>query len=1416
MQRKFTSALALGALALAAALALPQPSAAAEPVQAAGQRQYSIPLFIAASHPTRQGFARITNLSDRSGEVNIVAIDDSGARFGPLSFILGPQASLHFNSDDLENGNARKGLSGSAGDGQGDWRLEIGTDLEIEPLAYIRTEDGFLTSMHGKGSAGALPILNPGSNASQRSALRLVNRGQRPAEAVITGVDDRGQSPGGEVRVSLAAGAARTIGARELEIGGSGLSGALGDGQGKWRLSIAADGPVQAMSLLNSPTGHLTNLSAALSRRQRIPLFMSASDPARQGFARIRNRSDRAGEVRVFAIDDAGRRQGPATLSLGANETVHFNSGDLEGGNADKGLSAGVGPGEGDWRLELSTDLNIEAAAYVRTADGFLTPMQDVARYVDQRHFLPIFNPGSNDRQRSRLRLANPGDGAVQVAITGVDDQGASPGGGVSLSLPAGAARTLDARELEAGGPGFSGALGDGEGKWRLFVTADGPLQAMSLLESPTGHLTNLSSAARGEPVALGISVLGGGEVAVADRPNALQCGEAGACQWTFEADSQIVLQAVPDTGREVRWAGCDRAEDDQCELSLGGARFVSATFLTADPPAFADNVIELSSAQIAGLMEHDLQGDGLLAFAPDTPGVDGWAEGDILVSGGSDAESDDSPPFAQRIERAEEQADRHAFSTAPASLDEIFASGSWSASASAEDADPSAVAALNRPAAMGSAGTGAGSGLSYAGLSGNPRFPHRLNVNLNFGGGVEVGGTIDFRIVPTIDHVDGGSPSTRYMVYADTDSRLRATVQPGASLQSARTVGAPIRFPPMPIYGPVFVVPELRLEVTVGVGVGAKPMGPMLSSDLSAVVGVRHSNAGGFAPVYHAEVKRSDFDLGRIDLDAQAQVEAGLQGVVTFKVMGLGGPSARFAGVMGVEKCAWGDYANAYGGARLGLGGELRVLGQAVQLDFPLWERVSQLGRHGLALNRRDSLFGLVSNLRIEDPAGGADDACPSTFDSLRLRWDALEGAGQAGQSCGIGYNIYRDGRRVAGGLAGDAFEDRGLADGQQYCYQVSANLPSGVETDRSAEVCGIPQRLLPGPPTDVEAEALSSSEARVSWDAPADDACLTGYRVLHGDRYVGSVRVGTRTARVRSLQPETRYCFHVRSASNAGQSESSPSACITTPAEQPLEAGERFRDCPECPEMVVVPAGTFQMGNHAVLGEPGPSSGFGSPKPVHPSDFGSPEPVHRVTIGSPFAMGVYEVTFAEWDACVAAGGCGGYRPRGIARWRGDEDGQRGGRHPVLNVSWRDAQRYVEWLSGRTGQRYRLPSEAEWEYAARAGTTGPYHTGSTISGDQANTDRGSNTTLPVGSFPANGFGLHDVLGNVWEWVQDCWNLDYQGAPGDGSAWENGNCSHRIMRGGCYGTFQMPVYARFESNIDRRDICEGFRVARAL
>ena len=251
-------------------------------------------------------------------------------------------------------------------------------------------------------------------------------------------------------------------------------------------------------------------------------------------------------------------------------------------------------------------------------------------------------------------------------------------------------------------------------------------------------------------------------------------------------------------------------------------------------------------------------------------------------------------------------------------------------------------------------------------------------------------------------------------------------------------------------------------------------------------------------------------------------------------------------------------------------------------------------------------------------------------------------------------------------------------------------------------------------------------------------------------------------------------------------------------------LEPGDKFRECEACPEMVVVPAGTYLMGSP--VWEAGRDDDEG--------------PQRRVTIGEPFAVGVYEATFAEWDACVRGGGCGRYLP--------DEGWGRGNR-PVIYVSWEEAQAYGRWLSRETGQEYRLLSESEWEYVARAGTTTPFHTGRTISTDQANYD-GNYTygagsegkyreqTMPVGSFAPNAFGLYDVHGNVWEWTQDCWNESYRGAPEDGSAWERGDCGRRVIRGGGWGNSPGVLRSadRFSWGTTGTHFALGFRVARTL
>ncbi len=494
-----------------------------QPVYA--QTEHELPLVMSASSLRQQGFVRVINRSDRAGTVRISAIDDEGRRFGPTHLSLDALEAVQFNSQDLERGNAGVGLSGGVGDGTGNWRLQLETTLDIDPLAYVRTPNGFLTSMHEVASETAsmryrIPIFNPASNRSLVSWLRLVNPGNRSASIVISGLDARGNAaPAGDVRLTLPAGNAREITSQQLESGASGLSGRLGDGQGKWQLSISSDNPIQVMGLMETRSGHLTNLSRGVAPGQRtIPLMLPASSTGRVGFVRIINRSNRDGSVSIEAIDDTGRSFGPVVLTLDKKGGVQFNSGDLEGGNEGIGLSRGVGDGTGSWRLKLETTLDIEALAYVRTSDGFLTSMHETAspEGASMRYRVPIFNPARNQSLVSSLRLVNPGDSAVDITIDGLDADGDSPPRGqVELRLAPGAARTLTSQELENGASGLSGRFGQGAGKWQLFVTARAPIYVMSLMETRSRHLTNLSGTSTepeypgSAPVAYDVSISG-------------------------------------------------------------------------------------------------------------------------------------------------------------------------------------------------------------------------------------------------------------------------------------------------------------------------------------------------------------------------------------------------------------------------------------------------------------------------------------------------------------------------------------------------------------------------------------------------------------------------------------------------------------------------------------------------------------------------------------------------------------------------------------------------------------------------------------------------------------------------------------------------------------------------------------------
>jgi formylglycine-generating enzyme required for sulfatase activity len=335
-------------------------------------------------------------------------------------------------------------------------------------------------------------------------------------------------------------------------------------------------------------------------------------------------------------------------------------------------------------------------------------------------------------------------------------------------------------------------------------------------------------------------------------------------------------------------------------------------------------------------------------------------------------------------------------------------------------------------------------------------------------------------------------------------------------------------------------------------------------------------------------------------------------------------------------------------------------------------------------------------------------------------------------------------------------------------------------------------------------------SSEAVEAWDRTKDTASIAALEAFIA-RYKDTYYAVLARLRIDELKKQQ---VAIASPPKAPAPESYPKPAPAVPPTPPesrcdgvealvgnekrcLRPKDVFKDCPNCPEIVVVPAGEFMMGSNA--GDP------------------DAKPMHEVTIAKPFGVGKFAVTFSEWDACVAAGGC---------KHKPEDQGWGRGTRPVINVSWNDATKeYLPWLSRETGKPYRLLTEAEWEYAARAGTNAAYSWGNDVGKGNANCagcgsqwDNGQ--TAPVGSFKPNAFGLYDMLGNVWHWVQDCYHDKYQGAPTNGSAWGTSctDASRRVVRGGSWGDDPRYLYLahRYKGYADERYYSGGFRLARTL
>jgi nitrous oxide reductase accessory protein NosL len=474
-----------------------------------------------ASNTIQVGSLRVINPNDAAATVELRGFDDSGAEApeGRVRFDLPAQSAVHLSAQDIEQGSTDLGLTGRFGDGQGKWQLRVGSSLPVEAMSLIETPDGFLTNVsatttkRGPDQFEAL-FANPATNPIQQSFIRVVNRSNAAGPVTVRALDDAGQpAPGGELSFDLDANESLQFNSSDYESGNpdKGLQGALGAGQGKWRLLFESPLSLEVMSLIRAPDGFLTNLSETVPRGSGDPdsdshvlTISPLGDAYGESFVRVVNRSNASSRVIVTGIDDIGTPAPRPSIrfDLGPGEAKQFNAFDIENGNADKGLTGALGPAEGRWRLVINSGGPLEVMNLLRTQGGFLTNLSEAAprptRLVAE---VPLFHAAADTEQRSLLRLVNLSESEqAQVLIEATDDAGQpAPGGPLVIDLDPSRSVELSAADMENGNgdKGLIGALGQGEGRWRLRVSSTTRTEVQSLMATPGGFLTNLSAPAQ-------------------------------------------------------------------------------------------------------------------------------------------------------------------------------------------------------------------------------------------------------------------------------------------------------------------------------------------------------------------------------------------------------------------------------------------------------------------------------------------------------------------------------------------------------------------------------------------------------------------------------------------------------------------------------------------------------------------------------------------------------------------------------------------------------------------------------------------------------------------------------------------------------------------------------------------------------